>query len=229
MVASKRWPCVVLPDVKPSTLRFTICSPCKATKPCAGRTKLTLSQPSANWYVITLGIGNLANDSLSAICKPSLKLAPLTVMSKNNASALPSISRLSCGTAEASKLKPPKRFNKAGVALPSASKPTVTGISFCDICLSAATAATFVICAAKRRGDAKAVVTEFASLKPWLFKVSANTPENASPSFLSTLGGSSSTNNSTNKFCADIDVPDSYLFLITLTTSSFSRMTSVSF
>ena len=200
MVASKRWPCVVLPDVKPSTLRFISCFPCKATKPCAGRTKLTLSQPSANWYVITLGIGNLANDSLSAICKPSLKLAPLTVISKNKASALPSISRLSCGTAEASKLKPPKRFNKAGVALPSASKPTVTGISFCDICLSFATAETAVMCAAKRRGDAKAVATESLVAKPWFFNNSANTQTNASPSFLRTFGGNSSTNNSINRF-----------------------------
>ena len=51
VAASKRWPCVTRPASRPKrTAPATMSSPCSATRPCAGRTKLTLVQPSASWY-----------------------------------------------------------------------------------------------------------------------------------------------------------------------------------
>ena len=41
----------------------TTASPYSATSPCAGRTKLTLVQPSASWYCMTFGIGSFASVS----------------------------------------------------------------------------------------------------------------------------------------------------------------------
>jgi hypothetical protein len=44
---SKRWPCVLLPAFRPSASTGTTVLPCNATRPCAGRTKLTLLQPGS--------------------------------------------------------------------------------------------------------------------------------------------------------------------------------------
>ncbi len=148
---------------------------------------------------MTLGIGSLASASSIAFCKPSLNVAPVLVMSKNRLSALPSFSVLKPATAETSKPMPLNRLSKAGEGLPSVSKPTLTGISFCATSLSAALDATSVMCAANRRGVAKLVTTVLSLLKPCAFSVSANKLENDKPNFLSAFGGSSSTNNSTNR------------------------------
>ena len=53
-VASKRCPWVSRPEFRPKMLSGTTSLPCKATRPWAGRTKLTLLQPgcsqfSCNW------------------------------------------------------------------------------------------------------------------------------------------------------------------------------------
>ena len=103
---------------------------------------------------MTLGIGSFAMLSSSAFCRPSARVAPLTVLSWNSASALPSIARLRCGTTEASAPIACSFFSRAGVGWPAASRPTLTGMSFCDTALSAACDATAVTCAASRRGDA---------------------------------------------------------------------------
>ena len=64
------------------------------------------------------------------------------------------MARLSCGTAEASAPSAFSRLSKAGVALPLASSPTLTGMSFCETALSVACAATWVMWAASLRGEA---------------------------------------------------------------------------
>ena len=92
--------------------------------------------------------------SVNAFCKPSARLAPRTVLSKNKASALPSMRLCRPGTALASAPKDCSFFSKAGVAFPLASKPTATGISFWETALSAACAATATMWTPRRRGDA---------------------------------------------------------------------------
>ena len=165
---------------------------------------------------MTLGIGSFCMASSIAFCKPSLSTAPFCVTSKNKASFLPSICLVSCETAASSKPMPFKRLIRAGVALPFASKPTLTGISFCEICLSLACASMEVMCAAKRRGVAKEVTMELSVDKPCNFNVSNKVLLNDSPSFLSAFGGNSSTNSSISKFCCDMIKQPSYLFLVFL-------------
>ena len=138
--------------------------------------------------------------SAKAFCKPSASVAPRTVLSKNRASALPSKARLRPATADASAPRAWSFFSNAGVAAPVASRPTATGMSFCETALSAAWALTPLTCTAKRRGEAKSVTAASAPARPWAFRLSASTLAKASPSFFRALGGSSSTNNSTSRF-----------------------------
>src|SRR4051812_39323720 len=102
-------------------------------------------------------------------------------------------------TADASAPRACSFFSSAALALPAASRPTLTGISFCDTALSAPCAATPVMCAASRRGEAKAVSFESPVARPCAFSCSSNTPAKESPSFRSAFGGSSSTNSSTRR------------------------------
>ena len=97
-------------------------------------------------------MGSLAIASFKAFCKPVSSVAPVISVSRNSASALPSIWRLSVGTTDGSAPTACSFFNNAGVGWPCASSATLTGISFCCTALSAALAATCVMCAAKRRG-----------------------------------------------------------------------------
>ncbi len=76
------------------------------------------------------------------------------------------MARLRPATADASAPSAPRRLSNAGVGWPLASRPTATGISFCDTALSAARAATDVTCAASRRGEAKAVTTASVVANP---------------------------------------------------------------
>ena len=117
-------------------------------------------------------MGNLLNVSSSAFCKPSGKLTPVCMASKN--SVLLSFLRFAT-VVSAAFVSSPKLcnfFNKAGVALPATSRPTLAGISFCEICLSSALSFTYITCAANRRGDANAVTLALSSVKPCAVKLS---------------------------------------------------------
>ncbi len=153
---------------------------------------------------MTLGMGSLAMACSRACCKPSSKLAPATVRSKNKLSALPSGWRCSCATTDASTPRLCNFFNSAGVAAPLLSRPTDAGMSLSSCCLSLALLLTCVMWAANRLGDAKAVSSALASAKPLACKLSNNTRANALPNLFNTLGGSSSTNNSTSKLSVDM-------------------------
>src|SRR6185369_7777333 len=114
------------------------------------------------------------------------------------------MARLRPGTADASAPSDCSFFSNAGVALPEASRPTLTGMSFCDTDLSAAWVATCVTCAASRRGEAKEASCDCAEASPCSFNCSNITAAKASPSFFRALGGSSSTKSSTSRFCVVI-------------------------
>ncbi|MNZ98634.1 hypothetical protein D3C78_1179270 [compost metagenome] len=96
----------------------------------------------------------MAMASSSAFCRPSVSCAPRAVLSKYSTSALPSCTRCRPATADASAPRAASFLSSAGVAWPSAVRPTVAGMSFCDTALSAAWGATSVMCAARRRGEA---------------------------------------------------------------------------
>ena len=87
---------------------------------------------------MTFGIGSSASVWSSAFCRPSASVAPVTTLSKNSASALPSIRRARFGSAERSAPRLASFFSNAGVASPAAFRPTLAGINFCDTDLSAA-------------------------------------------------------------------------------------------
>ena len=108
---------------------------------------------------MTLGIGSLASVSSIAFCRPSASVAPATTWSTNRLSALPSGWRLSDGHGLGAEAQRRSFLSSAGEALPSLSKATAAGISFCSSARSAALAATPVTCTPRRRGDAKPVAT----------------------------------------------------------------------
>ena len=103
---------------------------------------------------MSLGIGNRAIAWSSAFCSPCARVAPVTRLSKNKASALPSMRRASRGTAPASAPSAASFLSSAAVAWPSAPSPTLVGMSFCDTALSGAAGSTALTCAARRRGVA---------------------------------------------------------------------------
>ena len=76
---------------------------------------------------------------------------------------------LEAGTASAPKPSDASFFSSAGDALPSLSKATAAGISFCSSARSAALAATPVTCTPSRRGDAKPVATAASPARPAAF------------------------------------------------------------
>ena len=148
---------------------------------------------------MTFGMGRSARALSSAFCKPSASVAPVTMLSKNSASALPSIWRLRWGTADASAPTLASFFSSAGVASPAAVRPTLTGINLCDTALSSAKDRMALMCAARRRGDANGVTAEWSVARPWAFRLAARPLANASPSFFNAFGGSSSTKSSTSR------------------------------
>ena len=151
---------------------------------------------------MTLGMGSLASVSSSAACRPAASVAPGMVLSKNSAVALPSGACFSIGTALASAPRPASFFSSAGVAEPSAARPTATGISLTDCALSGATGSTWLMCAARRRGVANTLRAEPSPARPLARSDCSSPAPKASPSFFKALGGSSSTNSSTSRFLA---------------------------
>ena len=130
---SKRWPCVVRPASRPSARTGTTSSPCSATRPCAGRTKLTLVQPSASWYCMTFGIGSCASARSSARCRPSASDAPAATASRKSVSLLPSTRRCRrrhdrrVGAERGELLEQRRRRPRR-----RPSRPTLAGISLCE-------------------------------------------------------------------------------------------------
>ena len=116
----------------------TTSAPCSATRPCAGRTNCTLVQPSASWYCMTFGIGSCASASSSA---PAGLRERDALRRRGRGTALRPCRRrgaCSCGThgrvgAERRELLDERRRRPR----PSASRPTLAGISFCDSARSA--------------------------------------------------------------------------------------------
>ena len=149
-------------------------------------------------------MGSLASASSSACCRPAVSVRPGTMLSKNNAVALPSGACFSCGTTLASAPRLASFFSNAGVGEPSADKPTATGISLTDWALSGATGSTWLMCAARRRGEAKTFRAECSLARPVPRKPCNSEAPNDSPSFFNALGGSSSTKSSTSRFLADM-------------------------
>ena len=76
------------------------------------------------------------------------------MLSKYKVSVFPSASRLRFWTADASTPKLESFLRSAAVGWLSLSSPTDKGMSFWEMDLSAARSATFVTCAAMRRGEA---------------------------------------------------------------------------
>ena len=160
----------------------TTSSPNSATRPCAGRTKCTLVQPSASWYCITFGIGKSASALSSAFCKPCASVAPVTTLSKNSASALPSIWRFKRGTSAALAPALASFLSSAG-ARASPERPSATRRSPASASATALVGrlrATCVRCAASRRGDANGVTLAWSVISPCDFRLSAR-PRSQTP------------------------------------------------
>ena len=166
----------------------TTSSPCSATRPCAGRTKLHARPAVGELVLMTFGIGSLAMRVVERLLQA---FGQRRARRRRCRGTAPRPCRR-CARLQprhdARRRRPARRASSAAPASagPSASRPTLTGISFCDDGLvGGLRRARRVTCTASRRGDANGVThRRRPSARPCALKLSAQrrrrTPRRAS-------------------------------------------------
>ena len=199
---SKRWPCVVRPASRPSARTGTTSSPCSATRPCAGRTKLHAGPAVGELVLHHLRDRQLRDRVVErALQRRRRASRRRRRVSRNSVSPLPSMRRCSRGTtrrvgAERGELLEQRRRRLAVGAEADARRHQLVR----DRAIGGARRDRRRSSTASRRGVAYGV-TAPRSRRAEARR--AGRPSDArrrtpSPSFGSAFGGSSSTNSSTS-------------------------------
>ena len=176
------------PASRPSAWTGTTSSPCSATRPCAGRTKRTLVQPSASWYCMTLGIGS---------CAIALVERALQALGQGRAGGDGvEEQRLGLAVGRRCRLGDRRRVGADGGELLQQRRRRLavarrgrrsTGISFSETARSAARAATPSISTASRRGVANEVTPRHRRSQALGAQAGDDASANAAPSVLQRL------------------------------------------